>query len=345
MKALRRASVYTLLHALFILSVVQAHHSDAGMDLNSIYAFEAEVVRFSWRQPHAYIIVKTEESGEPIEWEIEMGAPNVLARRAGWNKDSLVPGDKIFLRTHVMRSGRKYAKMESIMMASGEPVTNLEATQSTQASTDSLSGTWIGDRSMFGQYPGGFDGFFNAFLKLTEKGQKAKDRYNPLSSENPESTCVGRPTPAALVSTWIYLMEIDMSEADEVVRIRSEWFDEQRDIYMDGREHPDPEQRFTSGHSIGYWEGDTLIVDTRNFEDHRSPYQVGVPSGSQKHVVEKYRLIKNGTRIAAEFLLEDPEYLAEPMTHSRELIYSPQMKMFKGGCDPESTSRFLEPSD
>ena len=117
MKALRRASVYTLLHALFILSVVQAHHSDAGMDLNSIYAFEAEVVRFSWRQPHAYIIVKTEESGEPIEWEIEMGAPNVLARRAGWNKDSLVPGDKIFLRTHVMRSGRKYAKMESIMIS------------------------------------------------------------------------------------------------------------------------------------------------------------------------------------------------------------------------------------
>jgi hypothetical protein len=331
--------------ALFALNVAQAHHSDAGINLESIYAFEAEVVRFSWRQPHAYIIVTTEESGEPVEWEIEMGALNVLARRAGWNKDSLTPGDQVFIRSHVMRSGRKYAKLESITMASGEPVTNLEASQSTQVSTESLSGTWIGDRSMFGQYPGGFDGFFNAFLKLTEKGQEAKDSFDPLSNDNPESTCVGRPTPAALVSTWIYLMEIDMSEADEVIRFRSEWFDEQRDIYMDGRNHPDPEQRFTTGHSIGHWEGDTLIVDTRNFEDHRSPYQVGVPSGGQKHVVEKYRLIEGGTRIAMEFMLEDPEYLSEPMTHARALIFSPQMKMFKGSCDPENTSRFLEPSE
>ncbi|MDG2087580.1 MAG: DUF6152 family protein [Arenicellaceae bacterium] len=329
--------------ALFVINGAQAHHSDAGMDLNSIYAFEAEVIRFSWRQPHAYIIVETEESGEPVQWEIEMGALNVLARRAGWNKDSLTPGDQVFIRSHVMRSGRKYAKLESITMASGEPVTSPENIETTESKTDSLSGIWIGDRTMFGQYPGGFDGFFNAFLKLTEKGQRAKDSFDPLSSENPESTCVGRPTPAALVSTWIYLMEIDMSEAAEVIRFRSEWFDEHRDIYMDGRDHPDPGQRFTTGHSIGHWEGDTLIVDTRNFEDHRSPYQVGVPSGGQKHVIEKYRLVEDGTLIAMEFILEDPEYLSEPMIHSRNLIYSPHLKMYSGGCDPESTKRFLEP--
>ena len=44
----------------------------------------------------------------------------------------------------------------------------------------------------------------------------------------------------------------------------------------------------STGHSIGTLEGNVLIVDTRNFEDHRSPYQTGVPSGAQKHVVERY---------------------------------------------------------
>lgn len=86
---------------------------------------------------------------------------------------------------------------------------------------------------------------------------------------------------------------------------------------------------------------EVLIVDTRNFADHRSPYQSGVPSGAQKHVVERYRLTEDGTRIAVEFLLEDPQYLAEPLTHTRELVYSPHLVMSRYDCDPQTTRRFL----
>ena len=60
------------------------------------------------------------------------------------------------------------------------------------------------------------------------------------------------------------------------------------------------------------------MVDTRNFSDHRSAYQTGVPSGAQKHVVERFRLIENGTRMLLEFMLEDPEYLVGSMTHTRK---------------------------
>ncbi len=88
--------------------------------------------------------------------------------------------------------------------------------------------------------------------------------FDPLSSENPESTCVGRPTPAALVSTGLYLMEIDLSRQDDAIIFQSEWFDEVRTIHMDGRGHPDPGERFVTGHSIGHWEGNTLVVDTAN---------------------------------------------------------------------------------
>ena len=83
------------------------------------------------------------------------------------------------------------------------------------------------------------------------------------------------------------------------------------------------------------------MIDTTNFTDHRSPYQIGVPSGPQKHVVERYRLIENSTRMAAEFMLEDPEYIAEPLTHQRELIYSPHDEMYRHNCDSEAASRFL----
>ena len=110
---------------------------------------------------------------------------------------------------------------------------------------------------------------------------------------------------------------------------------------MDGRAHPEPSERFVTGHSIGWWEDDTLVVDTRNFADHRSPYQIGIPSGAQKHVVERYRLNDDGLHLDVEFTLEDPEFLAEPMVHRRPLIYSPHLAMFPGECDPEATRRFL----
>jgi hypothetical protein len=57
--------------------------------------------------------------------------------------------------------------------------------------------------------------------------------------------------------------------------------------------------------------------------------------------VERYQLTEDGTRIELEFILEDPEYLAEPLIHSRELIYSPHMEMFRFNCDLETTRRFL----
>jgi hypothetical protein len=59
--------------------------------------------------------------------------------------------------------------------------------------------------------------------------------------------------------------------------------------------------------------------------------------------VERYRLSDDGARLIVEFMLEDPEYLAEPLTHSRELLYSPELEISSFGCDPETTRRFVVP--
>ena len=316
-----------------------AHHSDAGIDMTSIVAFEGTVSKFVWRNPHVYILIAaTNDSGETVDWDMQMGAVSINTRR-GWRKDTLQAGDEVTVRAHVSMDGRPYGIIESIDKEGGlglEPVSGAPQSRAT-----TLSGNWIADPSATMSYPGGFDGFFNALLTLNEKGRAAKAAYDPLSNENPEATCVGRPTPSALVSTSLYLMQIEIQEEQEVVIIRSERNDEVRTVYMDGRGHPDSSERFITGHSIGHWDGDTLVVDTANFEDHRSPYQNGVPSGGQKHVVERYRLSDDSKNIEVEFTLDDPEYLVESMTHSRPLMYSPHLEMFSGKCDLESTSRFI----
>lgn len=324
-----------------------AHHSDAGIDENTVLSFEAKVTEFSWRQPHVYLEVDAIQDGELVRWVIQFAGINALARQGGWRSDSLKPGDDVFVRLNPAENGRPYGKISSIQRLDGSPVAVPPGEIQNNAKAKSLEGSWIADRNRLGpSYPGGFDGFFREQLVLTQAGKNASEDYDPLSPENPESTCVGRPTPSAFVSTSGYLYQFDLSGSEsgseEKIVIHSEWFNEQRTVYMDGREHPDPSETFAAGHSIGYWDEDTLVVDTHNFDDHRSPYQIGVPSGAQKHVIEKYRLIEDGAAMYAEFTLEDPEYLAEPLFHSRVLLFSPQLEMLIASCDIESTSRFLK---
>lgn len=237
---------------------------------------------------------------------------------------------------------RAYGSLESVDKEGGLLLTATAKAPDVTPPARTLAGRWLTDRLSVLDFPAGsFDDFFRASLSLNEKGKAAQAAYNALSAENPEASCIGRPTPTALISSGLYLMEIDLKQQEKVIVFRSESFSEVRTIYMDGRRHPASSQRFATGHSIGRWEGEALVVDTANFADHRSPYQIGVPSGGQKHVVERYRLTRDGTHIDLEFTLEDPEYLAKPMTHRRQWIHSPHLEMFLADCDPKATSRFV----
>jgi hypothetical protein len=205
----------------------------------------------------------------------------------------------------------------------------------------SVEGRWLVDRSSQPEdYPGGLDQLMLRDLSLTAKGRAASTGWSQASEENPELNCITKPTPAMLVYTDLYPIEIT-NNGDDTLTIRSQYFDQVRTIYMDGRAHPDPSVLVHEGHSVGRYEGDTLVIDTRNFAPHRSPYQNGIPSGPQKHVIERYRLIDGGARMEVEFFLEDPEYIAGSMTHKRELLYRPDTDMSPFNCDLESTRRFL----
>ena len=343
-------TVLTLAVAVAATAPVAAHHSDAGLDMQSLVTLEGTVVEYAWRNPHVYIVVDTlDEQGRTVRWSLQTSSTLTLARN-GWTRDSLAPGESVTFSAHPALDGRPYALLDSIEKEGGIPL-GAEfyaisgepriARPGMTASATSLEGFWISDGDRLVDYPGGFDGFFRAHLTPNEKGLAAQAAYDALSGENPESTCIGRPVPGMIANSVVYPIQIEFLDGGERIAIRSEFFDEERIVHMDGRPHPDIDQRFRTGHSIGTLEDDVLVVDTRNFEDHRSPYQTGVPSGAQKHVVERYELSEDGTHILLEFMLEDPEYFEAPMTHSRELFYVPGHEPTRFDCDIESTGRFV----
>jgi len=100
-----------------------------------------------------------------------------------------------------------------------------------------------------------------------------------------------------------------------------------RIIYTDGRAHPDAAglKALNSGvgHSIGHWEGDTLVVDTIGFPartcDTRWPV-MRVPNGGRAkdttHLTERFRLINGGKQLSVTFTWEDPTIYLKPHIYS-----------------------------
>ncbi|MBT6211915.1 MAG: hypothetical protein HOI35_18095 [Woeseia sp.] len=304
--------------------------------------FEGIVTEYTLRNPHSYFVVETtNEAGEPLSWEVQMGSALSMSRR-GWNADTLALGDYVVVGLHSARDGRHYGLLNSLVKENVPISYERLAAPSIKASTTTLEGVWTVDRANLPpDFPEGLDVLMERELTLTDKGQAAHAAFSQDSLENPELSCITKPTPGGLVYTDRYPLEIEFINREQVIMIRVQYFDQERTVYMDGREHPPADQRTHEGHSIGSWDRDTLIVDTANFADDRSPYQNGVPSGAQKHVVERYTLREDGTSLILTFTLEDSEYIEGLMTHTRDLRYSPHIEMTPFDCDLEATRRYL----
>ena len=350
----------TIITVVFLLaSPAFGHHSDAALRMDSVVTIKGIVTEYSLRNPHAYFTVEVaseDSAGEdaaPVEWTVQMPS-SITMVRLGWDRDTLAVGDQVTVGINPARDGRNYGLIYSIDKADGSRLLTIpeEAPQiRSEARASSIEGRWFLDRSRLPDgYPDETDELMNRYLELTDKGEAAAADYNQASEENPELSCISKPTPALILYTDLFPMEIvinggnegnEGNENEETITLLSQYFDSVRTIYMDGREHPPASEQFFEGHSVGRWEDDALVIDTTNFAYHRSPYQTGVPSGPQKHVVEWYRLLDGGRHMNVEFLLEDPEYIDGSMSHSRDLIYSPERDMSSFDCDLESTRRFL----
>jgi len=86
-----------------------------------------------------------------------------------------------------------------------------------------------------------------------------------------------------------------------------------RQIFMDGRPHPrDPDPTWY-GHSVGRWDGDTLVVDTVGFNDRFWFDFKGHPHTERLHIVERYTRTSAST-LVNEITIDDPGAYARPFT-------------------------------
>jgi hypothetical protein len=96
-----------------------------------------------------------------------------------------------------------------------------------------------------------------------------------------------------------------------VTTLHEAWM-QNRTIFTDGRPHPEDLEAGIFGHSIGRWEGDTLVVDTIGIKT-ITELGAGMKHGPKLHITERFHLAKDDpNQLVVEMTLEDPDALEAP---------------------------------
>ncbi|HET7923719.1 MAG TPA: hypothetical protein VFL30_02415, partial [Rhodanobacteraceae bacterium] len=116
-----------------------------------------------------------------------------------------------------------------------------------------------------------------------------------------------------------------------------------RIVHM-GAQHPANVQPSVHGHSIGRWDGQTLVIDTIGFEPNLSGVALNIPSSAGKHTVERLTLTDDRLRLRYEVTIEDPTYLSAPATLTQQWDHRPDLEFSQdtGACDPDVANRYKD---
>jgi hypothetical protein len=104
-----------------------------------------------------------------------------------------------------------------------------------------------------------------------------------------------------------------------------------RQIFLDGRPHPEDLTPTYMGHSIGKWEGDTLVVDTVGFNERTWLDRDGHPHSDQLHVIERFHKV-DGENMIDDITIEDPKVLVNPWKTQLNFQLKPGWDIMELAC-------------
>jgi hypothetical protein len=185
--------------------------------------------------------------------------------------------------------------------------------------------TFIDDAGAGELAPDDFSG-----LRLTERALAEIASYDPKIEQRPEGACIA-PTVAFYMQAP-FPMEI--YEGRDLIIFKMEYYDLYRIIFLDGRQHPPADApRSKSGHSVGRWEGETLVVDTT----HVSPgtfMNNGFNHSEDIRIVERMRLSPDKTTLWITQVYEDPETFEGLASRYMAFTRTPGEYVYPFECDP-----------
>ena len=317
-----------------------AHHGFGRFDPSREIELEGTLTGIDFVNPHSYMYFDAVGAdGEVTPMRCEMRAATVL-RRSGWSEEMFVTDAHVKIAGRPHRDDPASCYIETLTIGDRPTVERYEQfTEAGPAVPDrparlpsgepNLAGDWAQEQYLIARPPSGRGGLVPKSMvagiesgelsmddvpdsgwgarpvTFTEAGQAALEALrNTPPQQSPTSQC----EITSILFDWVFDGPINRITQGEDTIVIEYGRGLTRTVHMDMESHPADIEPSRAGHSIGRWEGDTLVVDTVGFQPGTLARQV--VHSDQLHVVERFTLNPETMELRREYVAEDPLYFA-----------------------------------
>ena len=167
---------------------------------------------------------------------------------------------------------------------------------------------------------------------LTSVAQEQSARFD--QADDPVHRC----EPVGLVYQIAQPLPWQIEQHDDRVVFRYEFWNTVRTIFMDGRGHPADLTPSRLGHSIGWYDGQTLVVETRGIASklYSILFVDGLTNSTGAITIERYTRTLDGNRLDLERTVVDPVMLRRPLTTRRSYLLASDVELIEDVCEAVS---------
>ena len=328
-----------------------AHHPIHGkFDPAADLTLSGVATYVDWRNPHAHIFMNVGEGDETLNWAVELESPIDLEAN-GWTQATVLPGDAITVAGIVARDGTRQIWGESVVRSdSGSRVFEVSLEAPPPPLAPRPAPRWPDGQPSLGGTADAIDGYwsFPSATALAEDGSDVTMDTSGLLEDLDDADRVAPMQPWALAlyrhrqerslrddpmylnckppggprqyMSHLGFQLIEDRERERVFVLLGSGNRNYRIIYLDGREHVgqvggDDDNPLYYGRSVGSWEGDTLVVDTRGFNEDFWFTSGGLPHTSRLRLIERFTRTDLET-LVYEVTIEDPGAYTRSWTSS-----------------------------
>lgn len=316
-----------------------AHHSFAPhFDSDKQVNISGTIIEYEQRNPHAYLNIRAVDAdGRVTDWRCESHGYTQLDRN-GITPDMLQEGTRVGISGSQHRRDPTMCFFDMVYLEDGRELSvngTRNAQQSVEEERTSIFGTWmlLPNRAFTSSGPQVMYGY------LTPAGRAYIEDYNPIQ-DDPAYDC----SPVTLRRAWAAPstpMAI-LRQGDNIL-IKHEWMDIERLVHMEQQTAPENTPLSVMGYSIGYFEEDTLVIETSHFSEGLINQYVtladgslsGVPHSDQMRTTERISLDRERNRLVMSIDHFDDAFFSRGFdTYTRE--YRPSdLDIQPFGCIPE----------
>ena len=326
-------------------AVTHAHHSfQATFTSDAKIEVEGVVTKFSFRNPHIIVYLDvTNADGSVTNWMSE-GAAATLMRRAGWDRNTVKPGDLIRVHGDSTHDGSPMVSIDSIDVLDPNDRTvlrTLNRSRPSDAETKkaaampltlddgrpNLTGAWTNHGMERGRPT-------PPNLKFSDVGAALQASYN--KANDPQIFC----DPPGLVRQLNTPHPVRITQLEDRVVIEYEEYAGRREIML-GSSVPDSGVKTHFGDSVARYEGNALVIESINLlANPTSPN--GHPLSDQTTTVETYTRAdtdRYGPTLSIRVEISDPVNLQDIGSINRDKMSAGAYEFIENDCRPPMRER------